>query len=536
MTAINPPERWNPPAPFSTDPRFLLVYYRNSTVLFFAACLILLTLRWLQIFTADEFLNPHSIPLGVGIAILAVYVGMQSGVLIHHASHWLFRPRLLNLIIGELAGLHQLYGFPAVRIVHQIHHRYPDDPRLDPHFPGSSNYWSFVLKVNLLAFKSLSYFYFRIWGIAKPALALWRRTSYFSLSSIIFRLLFIYLLLGYNLFILFYLPSYLAMALFAGFVNFYAHQPDEKQEFRVRNLTGPLFDLINKLFLGILMHKNHHQNPTLFNPAQPAKSPPTAKPSGFLWPYLFSIVGLLLVCLMLLYFRQYGLYSLDRNAALESMPVQVSLTVLGAYIGGISGVLIHNASHMQFRPRFLNGVLGELAGFQMLLGFRSWAFAHSIHHRYPDDPKLDPHYPGHWRFIPYTLNTFKMQYQKLRAAYFHIWGDSKNSHNSWTWLTWYWALGIPLRALIIYLALGRQLFCLVFIPSYLSIWIVFSLLNFYTHRPGSNGKFEIVNLNTGIYSVLNWLFFGLFFHKNHHLNPSLFNPKKMKNTEPIRSL
>ncbi|MES3037740.1 MAG: hypothetical protein V4736_07530, partial [Bdellovibrionota bacterium] len=58
--------------------------------------------------------------------------------------------------------------------------------------------------------------------------------------------------------------------------------------------------------------------------------------------------------------------------------------------------------------------------------------------------------------------------------------------------------------------------------------------NWSTHRPVAEGV-AIQNHNHGFYRVMNLLAFGLYFHKNHHLQASLFDPRDLKQQVPESS-
>jgi len=89
-----------------------------------------------------------------------------------------------------------------------------------------------------------------------------------------------------------------------------------------------------------------------------------------------------------------------------------------------------------------------------------------------------------------------------------------------------------------YLLLGFSGFFLFYVPTYITSVLFFNHFNYFTHRPRNDGTFEILNIDRTPYQrLVNHLFFGVFYHKNHHLKPYLFNPKNMNNEtdEPLIS-
>src|SRR5690242_18282080 len=54
----------------------------------------------------------------LGLVPLGVYVGGISAVFIHNAAHGSFTPHWLNAACGELAGVHQLWGYMGWKLIH----------------------------------------------------------------------------------------------------------------------------------------------------------------------------------------------------------------------------------------------------------------------------------------------------------------------------------------------------------------------------------------------------------------------------------
>jgi hypothetical protein len=52
----------------------------------------------------------------------------------------------------------------------------------------------------------------------------------------------------------------------------------------------------------------------------------------------------------------------------------------------------------------------------------------------------------------------------------------------------------------------------------------YAWFNYVTHRPLGDGAI-IVNRNEHAYKLVNAIAFGLYFHRNHHIRPSLFDPR-----------
>ncbi|MBK9294408.1 MAG: fatty acid desaturase [Oligoflexia bacterium] len=207
---------------------------------------------------------------------------------------------------------------------------------------------------------------------------------------------------------------------------------------------------------------------------------------------------------------------------------------IGILLAMPATALIHCASHMSIKPRFLNRIVGEFCGLFQLTGFPDWTIIHVIHHTYTDDPKLDPHPPmqlGYWQFtktmreailksyINYYFKTFE-QNDKTIAAIKKFGRTAKFDH--------------VMKIFFWFFIFKPEIFSFLFITSIIFKMFYFSWLNYASHRPAKHGV-EILNHTKGLYKIANFFSFGLFYHKNHHLKPSLFNPKYYKEETKVPS-
>jgi fatty acid desaturase len=199
----------------------------------------------------------------------------------------------------------------------------------------------------------------------------------------------------------------------------------------------------------------------------------------------------------------------------------------GAYLGCLSATLMHNAAHRNIRPRAINALIGELCGLQQLLGFRGWAITHQLHHQNPDDPELDPHPPLELSFRSYIAQMKYSMRRVITAYYERRFGSSDAVLRTWRITEYILVVNRFLRAVFLFLLLGPLLFALLFAPSLVSNILLYCDFNYFTHRPTVGGGYEIMNLNSKFrHRVLNQVVFGAYFHLNHHVRPSSFNPMK----------
>lgn len=251
------------------------------------------------------------------------------------------------------------------------------------------------------------------------------------------------------------------------------------------------------------------------------------KSPGYLpYYYLLSFVVVSITDIVLLFFHS------GNSGILQLTPYDIVYSLAGIYIGGLSLVFIHNASHNSFAPDspWINRLIGEIAGHHQLYGFLGWKTAHAIHHHYPDDQERDPHPPGKLGFWQYFIAMRKMLGATLTEYYLDTWENNSKYKRMWILNNLCGFLGLWVRLLFWYLLLGPKLFIVLYLPSYLSNMYFSTQLNYYAHVPvpEKEGSFEIINLNHNfLYKFMNTIFFGLFFHKNHHLKPYLFNPAKL---------
>jgi fatty-acid desaturase len=221
-----------------------------------------------------------------------------------------------------------------------------------------------------------------------------------------------------------------------------------------------------------------------------------------------------------------GVFLWDGTAQV-SIPIGSMIVLAGIYFGIVTAALMHLVAHRGIKPRWLNSLVGEVCALQQLVGVAEWAIPHVLyHHRYSDDPENDPHPPEGTGYLRYALNMKFNIAMFLAKAWFRKWGQTKEMEKLWQ-RTGLSIMGVSLlRASVWFLLLGPTYFLLFYIPSYLASMLLYTHFNYFTHRPDENGNYVPINCeNRGFIFILNKLTFGAYYHKNHHDNPGLFNPK-----------
>lgn len=194
-------------------------------------------------------------------------------------------------------------------------------------------------------------------------------------------------------------------------------------------------------------------------------------------------------------------------------------------------VFTHNASHGSF-PKAINRVVGEICGVLVLTRFASWEIVHRRHHRYSDDPERDPHPAerGYWRF---ALNTIINVEKQLQQQYFDVYGETPETRRYERWRArWSFVSGTTVLVFF-YFLLGPAAFFLLFVPASIGAGLFVIHFNWCGHNAHTkDGEIAPVNLDHGWYWLGNRMFFGIYFHGNHHKMAMLFNPMKMPERRP----
>ena len=205
---------------------------------------------------------------------------------------------------------------------------------------------------------------------------------------------------------------------------------------------------------------------------------------------------------------------------------QLALLPAAVYVMIMAHVFAHNASHGNF-PRAINRVVGEFCGIMVLSKFASWEIVHRRHHRYSDDPERDPHPAerSYWRYVVHSVVNVEKQ---LQQQYFDVHGDTPETRRRERWRSRLSFTSGTVLLLAWYTVLGGPLFFVWWVPAFLfaALFVVFfNWAGHNAHRPDK--PIEPANLDDGVFWWLNRMFFGIFFHKNHHRMAMLFNPMTM---------
>lgn len=247
---------------FNRDPYLYTRYMAAHAIVFFLIDILLVVFPSPLV---NMPLPPISWPFWI---ILSVLVGIESAVFIHNASHGTFKPQALGFIVGEICGLHQLYGFLGWKIPHMIHHRFTDDPEKDPHAPRKETFLQYFFRMRGQIRKRIYEYFFEQFGDTPKTRRNVKIQKTIRIFVVTLHLGFWFFLLGPKLLFLFYIPSYMTTAFFFGHLNYCTHSFKREGDIEILNLNeGILYRFLNWLTFGTYFHKNHHERADLFNPA-----------------------------------------------------------------------------------------------------------------------------------------------------------------------------------------------------------------------------------------------------------------------------
>ncbi|MBY0412830.1 MAG: fatty acid desaturase [Bdellovibrionales bacterium] len=198
---------------------------------------------------------------------------------------------------------------------------------------------------------------------------------------------------------------------------------------------------------------------------------------------------------------------------------------LGLIIGVKVPVLMHNCVHRNLRPPILNFIAGELAGVYILMGLAAFELNHIMHHSH-SDTELDPHNPHRKNFLGFLFANNFGGTKPVLTKYLRFHGDTKTNRSLFSLIIFMHFISVPMRIAFWFMLLGPTFFVTVFIPSYLFHMFVFAHINFITHETKDDGSVEVYNMNSNLYyKLVNYFGSGVYFHKNHHMNPGHYNPR-----------
>lgn len=186
--------------------------------------------------------------------------------------------------------------------------------------------------------------------------------------------------------------------------------------------------------------------------------------------------------------------------------------------------LYHSCAHNAFKPKWLNRFLGEVTGLWHMSSIDEWATIHAFHHNHADDLELDPHPPAGMSFFKYLGTMGGTILVRFVEHYLRIHGSENRTaikHISRSIMARQFLL-----SLMWFLVLEPELFVFLFAPNIVFKKLHYVWFNWATHIKDSSG-FSVMNLDKGIYRIINLISLNLYYHSNHHNFPKLISPKNI---------
>ncbi|WP_408096898.1 fatty acid desaturase [Peredibacter sp. HCB2-198] len=219
------------------------------------------------------------------------------------------------------------------------------------------------------------------------------------------------------------------------------------------------------------------------------------------------------------------LYSV-RELATVNLSLGLIALPLAIIFGCMVASFIHNASHGNVGNRYLNRAVGEFCGTWVLYGFTNFILVHLLHHQYSDE-ELDPVNPKGMSFLIFLSAPMRYMIVVAKKYLFLQHGKSANYALIMNTQTVIFHINLVLKLIFWYLLFGKTLFLFFYLPAFFSNVAILAHINYVCHRDMEDGTVEMVNLNHNLYyKVANFITFGGYFHKSHHMKLNVFNPMK----------
>lgn len=239
-------------------------------------------------------------------------------------------------------------------------------------------------------------------------------------------------------------------------------------------------------------------------------------------------LALMLMMMIPLNSLSFGKESINLSSLLFIVP--------GILFGLVTAGFLHNTAHNNIRNSFLNRMVGEFCGMWVLYGYKNFVMIHTLHHIYADE-EHDPVNPEGMSFIVFLSAPMRYMIRKAKNWLFEIHGTSSEYRFIMKTQTMVFQLLLLARLCFWYVLLGKEMFFFFYLPGYLSNVMIFAHINYICHQEKEDGSIEVMNLNHNLYyRFANFMTCGGYFHKNHHVNPKLFNPRELKTSEVLVSL
>ncbi|MGZ3789395.1 MAG: fatty acid desaturase [Bacteriovorax sp.] len=229
------------------------------------------------------------------------------------------------------------------------------------------------------------------------------------------------------------------------------------------------------------------------------------------------------------------LYAFHRPGPLHPQAWHAFLFLLSIPSGWIVASFLHNTGHGNIKPLFINRLVGEFCGHFVGYGFTNFILVHTLHHNHSDQ-RFDPVSPEGMTFLRFALAPNKYMIAKTKEYLVFVHGKNKHYQAILNAQTVVFHINLVLRLAFWFLLFGPESFLFFYLPAVVSNILILAHINYTCHRDFEDGSVEVFNMDHNLYyKIANFITFGGYYHKNHHLKLNLFDPRvyRSNNDRPL---
>ncbi len=225
----------------------------------------------------------------------------------------------------------------------------------------------------------------------------------------------------------------------------------------------------------------------------------------------------------------FALYFLNINLEFNFHPALFAAFALAIPFGWLVAAFLHKAGHENVSKGPVNKMIGEFVGHFVGYGFHNFILVHTLHHLYSDH-KYDPVSPRGMSFTRYLLSPNKYMIKNTKEFLRDTHQNIENYETILALQSFVFHTNMVLRLMAWFMIFGPALFLFFYLPAVISNIAILAHINYVCHRDLEDGSVEVFNMNhNAYYKLANFVTMGGYFHKNHHQNLSLFDPRKLNN-------
>jgi fatty acid desaturase len=211
--------------------------------------------------------------------------------------------------------------------------------------------------------------------------------------------------------------------------------------------------------------------------------------------------------------------------------IHLVVSLLSIPFGWMIASQLHNSGHGNYGTGILNRFIGELTGFLAGYGHYNFILVHTLHHKFSDH-EHDPVNPEGMNFVQFLIAPTKYMIAHTKGWLREVHGHNESYETILAVQTVLFYLNLFLRQALLLLLLGPAFYISFYLVAVSSNIGILAHINYYCHQKRADGSVEVVNLDHNLYyKAANFVTGGGYYHKNHHLNMRLLDPRNYKRKE-----